>query len=264
MLLQSFSLHKQVWTGSLWPHEPVFVQSHLPGRRAARWHCCRSLSCFGTRRPSAARSELHFPASCGSGSSDWSASLFFADSPSNRDQKRFVWSKKLMDYEGKHGQSRQSLLENVPVGELFAEVPIHSTHTTCQCLFLWGGCLSVFHCHIYRRTLSPSSPLSSPEKSEITDQICVPLNKHMFCFWRQLCHCCTVPPSTDWRRRAADGGWEGGWVQESVWLFPPPLQQRPLDWRQISRRLLWSWKRRAFPRASGLQCVDFLKERDHL
>lgn len=165
---------------------------------------------------------------------------------------------------GKHGQSRQSLLENVPVGELFAEVPIHSTHTTCQCLFLWGGCLSVFHCHIYRRTLSPSSPLSSPEKSEITDQICVPLNKHMFCFWRQLCHCCTVPPSTDWRRRAADGGWEGGWVQESVWLFPPPLQQRHLDWRQISRRLLWSWKRRAFPCASGLQCVDFLKERDHL
>ena len=69
------------------------------------------------------------------------------------------------------------------------------------------------------------------------------------------------PQSKDWGWGTVGRVWGAGWVQGSTWLSLPPLQWRCLDWRQISRQLLWSWKHTASLCVWGLQHVDYLQKK---
>lgn len=68
------------------------------------------------------------------------------------------------------------------------------------------------------------------------------------------------PPSPHWHRRRAVGAWAAEGVQVRAWLSPKPLRWTCLDRRQTSRQPLWSWRRRASPCVSGVQCVDYLQK----
>ena len=68
------------------------------------------------------------------------------------------------------------------------------------------------------------------------------------------------PQYMEWQWRTAGGAAAAGWAQGSAWLSPPRTQSSHLPWRQSSRQLVWSWRRRISPCVSALPCSHYLQE----